>query len=516
MTEHQYQQFRKNGIIEKVCVRIASTFASNASSSCYVSLQDIQDVFPDAQRFKLDDLPIPFLIDSNGNRIEPLRIAFYPYKILDVVTEVSRPSNSNSNAVIRLPTLRSSANLAAQEPLLPLSNSIQSFNSLLTTRDNAQIEETNSNLEKVAELLLGAKEKDDKMNNLMAEIREKDDKMSHLLSEIKEKDDKVNNLILEAKEKDIEMLKLRDKMLQLQEKVHNLQDRVLEPQLEAKERGERMQRQDRDRLSLIQNHAHAILAQRFELYDCPIPQLFIILPADCTRWDPINVLKNKVRLHFLCEGTTESPIHIGYEGYEIRNSTRFFQKYGEHIFILLQWLKLRQSSSAGIDCSIEYMETLSRTHLALSNISKIDGYEGLKGSELQELNSFLRINDDSNPAIMHRTTTETVDLKWVCKNHIFRNGQWMLRDAVNKNGGELDSKIGRVIIALKSRDRAKEFFNGLRPVYELDITFGWDWTVTDLEHQMYQSFDLDLDDLKNTSPQSQLQYSSDMRYSFAS
>ncbi|KAF9895883.1 hypothetical protein BX616_008626, partial [Lobosporangium transversale] len=135
----QYQQFRKAGIIEEVGVRTASISASNGNSSYYVCLQDIQDVFPDAQRFKLDEHPILFLQDSNGNRIKPPCIAFYPDTILDVITDGPQVCNSNSS-----------------------SNS--SSSSLKTTTD--LILETKENAKKMLDLLLEAKKKDEEMLKL--------------------------------------------------------------------------------------------------------------------------------------------------------------------------------------------------------------------------------------------------------------------------------------------------------------------------------------------------------------
>ncbi|KAF9913073.1 hypothetical protein BX616_010179 [Lobosporangium transversale] len=378
MTQHQYQQFRKDGIIEHVCVRIVSTSASNGGPSCYVTLQDIRDVFPNAQRFKLDGLPIPFLVDSSGSRIEPLRIAFYPYKVLDVIAEEPQLSNANSGSTagICLPTSGRSANL--------------------------------------------------------------------------------------------------------------------------------------DRLTTLQKHTHAILIQNLELHDCTIPRLFIMLPVDHTNWDPLNILKNKLRLHFLCEcggytaNTSESSqnqIHIAkHDGYEVRNSIEFFRKYGKRMLILLQWLKVAIPSSAslapvphlvdaGIDYSIDYIEALSKENLTLNNINKIDDYEPLEGADPQQLLSFLRTNDeDERLGNLYKIMTETGRVKWICVDHYRlaykEEEQKAFEGVVGENRGNYDLHLGKVMIILRSKVRAEEFFTALanvRHVYELDITFDWDWTVNELE-----------------------------------
>ncbi|ORZ20894.1 hypothetical protein BCR41DRAFT_385418 [Lobosporangium transversale] len=297
-------------------------------------------------------------------------------------------------------------------------------------------------------------------------------------------------------------------MLELQLEVNKLQ-------LEAKEKDERMlemQRQALDRLANLQKKAEAILVQNFELHEYPIPRLFIILPADRAKWDPMNVLRNKVRLHFLCEHrdhtakterNCQDQIHLArHEGYEIRNSTEFFQKYGKHMIILLQWFKLGMGTpsgasltpvpnllNVGINYSIKYMEQLSKDNPALNNINAIDDFEALEGADLRQLSKFLQTKDeDWQLGNLYRITTETGHVRWVCVDH-YRSTykereQEAFENVVEMNRGKYDSHLGKVIIKLRSRTTAGEFYNALanaKHVYEMDIALYWDWTQTDLE-----------------------------------
>ncbi|ORZ21956.1 hypothetical protein BCR41DRAFT_369424 [Lobosporangium transversale] len=304
------------------------------------------------------------------------------------------------------------------------------------------------------------------------------------------------NLTLEAKEKDIEMLKLQYNMARMQ--------------LEAKEKDDKVQHQSLDKLALLQQHVDGILTQNIELHGYSTPRLFIIIPVDHTKWDQMNVLKNKFRLHFLCEcgdhtemisKNSQSPFHIiKHGGYEIPSGTEFFCKYGKHMFILLQWLKLGMSSSASlapspdlidadIDCSIDYMEALSKEDSTLSNITTIDDSDGLEGSDFQNVGTYLRTNDeDKQFGDLYRIMTETGRAKWVCLAHcrsIYEEKeQKAFVNAVEMNSGKYNAHLGKVVITLASRDRARGFFDALttaRCIYDLDITFGWDWTEIDLE-----------------------------------
>ncbi|ORZ27520.1 hypothetical protein BCR41DRAFT_367841 [Lobosporangium transversale] len=375
------------------------------------------------------------------------------------------------------------------------------------TLTDAQKETIVFNFEKAEKLLLEAsekdakialletKEKDNKLVNLL-EVREYNDKIVSLLLEIKEKDDKIVSLLSEAKEKDVEMLKLQDKMLGLLSG--------------TREKDDRMQSQALNRLASLQKRAHAILSQNFELHECPFPRLFIILPVDRPRWDSADVLKNKFRLHFLCESgghttmpgkSSQSQIHITkHDGYEVRDCTGIVRKYGKYMLILLHWLKLGMPSSAssapdsslidiGTDCLMGYMDALSKKHPDLNNINTIDDYEGLERAELRELRTFLRTNnDDRQIDDLYRVATGTGHFKWVCLDHyrptLKEQEQKAFESAVMANGGKYDAYIGKVIVTLESRTKAEKFFTILtnaRRVYELDITFDWDWTEVELE-----------------------------------
>ncbi|KAF9916954.1 hypothetical protein BX616_002325, partial [Lobosporangium transversale] len=374
----------------------------------------------------------------------PPRITFYPDKILDVITEVPQPCNSNnnsnssssSNAAVHLPTLRESKNPEFQNLLLSLSNFVQPANSSLTLHNN---ENFSSHFEELRGLLLEAREKDDKMLTLQDNILGIQAKMFELQLE-------VNRLQLEAKEKD-------DEMLEMQKKTLNLQQQAL------------------DRLAILQKKAEAILVQNFELHEYPIPRLFIILPVDRTKWDPMNILRNKIHLHFLCEHgdytakadkSFQDQLHLArHEGYEIRSSTEFFQKYGKYMIILLQWLKLGMGTpsgasltpvpnllAAGIAYSIKYMEQLSKENPALKNINTIDDFEVLEGADLRQLSKLLQTKDeDKQFGNLYRITTETGHIRWVCVDHYrstYRESeQKALENVVEVNGGKYDSHLGK-------------------------------------------------------------------------
>ncbi|KAF9409417.1 hypothetical protein BGZ76_005690, partial [Entomortierella beljakovae] len=453
MIEHQYQQFQLGDTVDQVGVR--NVPASNGSPSFYISIDDIRDVFKNAQRFKLNGKPILFQAEPNGTRIQPLRIDFYPDEIIEVITDTSESSNKYITTIPR--TCRILETQSSQELLLSSSNLIQSFNS--TTISESAKETIRSDLiQQHGALKICIKEE-------KTEDNETHQKMMQMQSRIME-------LLMENKLKS-------DQMLQLQ--------------LDAKVKGDKMidlQNQTLDRLAVLQKHAEAILIQNFELHEYPIPRLFIILPVDQSNWNPLRILENKFRLHFLCECGEhtmdtnmdgQNQIHIAkHEGYEIRDATEFYRKYGKYILILLQVLKVGveiadksipaihapKALNPGIDLSISYMKALSIENPILENINTIDDYEALEGADLRQLDKFLQINDRNRKlGNLYRITIDTGHVKWVCIDHYHstykEKDQKAFENIVEMNRGTYDLQLGKLDIAIGSKIRAKEFFDAL-------------------------------------------------------
>ncbi|KAF8957929.1 hypothetical protein BGZ46_002072, partial [Entomortierella lignicola] len=484
MTRQQHQRFRHGDTIEKVCVRVTKDLANNETSSCYVRLDDIRDVFPHAIRFKLDDGPVPFMVGPEEKRIEPLRIAFYPDDILDVITD--SPQSINTSAVVLSPTIRELYMQPSQHLLSSSPELLQSINSSLIA-GQVPVSKSDFALMAIEKHMAVSNENSQEMRDMQIQIKT-------LLQEAKENNERMMALQLEAKEKDDKMALMQNQMLELQNQAIDLQNKAL------------------DRLAILQKHAHAILVQNFELHEYPIPRLFIILPVDKNKWDPTRVLENKFRLHFLCEcgdhtieasKSKENQIHIAkHDGYEIKDGIKFFKKYGKYMLILMRVLKLGMKSvdisvphvpvkklvEAGIDSSIEYIEALSADNPVLDNINTIDDYEALEGADLRQLDTFLRINDQERRlGNLYRTKTETGHVRWVCFEHYrltYREKeQKIFAEIVEVNGGDYDFQLGKVVISLGSRIIAQEFFNALakaRHVYDLDVTFNWKCSTSDL------------------------------------
>ncbi|KAI8598112.1 hypothetical protein EDD21DRAFT_356660 [Dissophora ornata] len=300
-----------------------------------------------------------------------------------------------------------------------------------------------------------------------------------------------------------------------------------------------------DRLILIQSKTEAILTQNYELLEYTIPRLFIVLPEKSTSWDPKTMFRTKFRLHFICEcgehtkaSGSKIPHHLhlaNHEGYVVNKPTEFFKKYGPFLTLMLEMIKvgtivaghvvpalaslkvvdiLDSTQSTidsvtskvieGVDYSLKYLEE-SRTLIQKSDGVDVDGnarmsqqdldtylagVEGLEGVDLRQLGSYLSANSSDNLlGNLFRMTTKDGHVKWVCRHHYRAAYQeahtQKLHDAVKLAGGVFDEQLGSIKVTLRSSFAAAEFYEAIikakAGVYDLDITFDWDCTRSDLE-----------------------------------
>ncbi|KAF9952495.1 hypothetical protein BGZ70_000587 [Mortierella alpina] len=296
-----------------------------------------------------------------------------------------------------------------------------------------------------------------------------------------------------------------------------------------------LQKQMNDRLILIESKTAAILTQHCELLEYTIPRLFIVLPDTPTKWDPLNMIRTKFRLRFICEcgehtkaTGSKIPHHLhlaNHEGYLVNKPTEFFEKYGPFLILMLEMIKLGTSIAGhvvptmaslkvvdvldsaqsaidsvttkvieGVDYSLKYLEE-NRDLIQKSDDVEVDGagsrqqdlasylvgVEGLEGVDLRQLGSYLTANSSDNLlGNLYRMTTESGHVKWVCRDH-YRAGYQealtqKLRDVVKLNIGTFDEQMARIEITLKSSFAAAEFYAAIhkaKGVLDLDVSLQW-------------------------------------------
>ncbi|KAF9303249.1 hypothetical protein BGZ91_009157, partial [Linnemannia elongata] len=74
-----FQRFRLHDLVLNLAIR------QDDDGPPYSQLTDVQEAFPGAMLFKLDDIVLNFLEDESKKKYEPKRIAHYPDDIIDII-----------------------------------------------------------------------------------------------------------------------------------------------------------------------------------------------------------------------------------------------------------------------------------------------------------------------------------------------------------------------------------------------------------------------------------------------
>ncbi|KAF9954817.1 hypothetical protein BGZ65_003805 [Modicella reniformis] len=320
-----------------------------------------------------------------------------------------------------------------------------------------------------------------------------------------------------------------NQMQQLVQMQHIQQQTIIKNQEEML----RMQKNALDRLAIIQNSVQALLTQTYELHEYPIPRLFIVLPKNPGFLEKLNPTSVPYRLYFLCEcGThtmaehskTPPDIHLAkHEGYDLNKPTEFFERYGSYILALLYMVKFGVAAAGiavpplaslkifeGLDTAQEHVKDLKssinslvdNTIKALEDFKNIgetnsglgteytdfDKLEALEGADLRQLESFLKVKDERRVlGNLYRIVTPEGHVKWVCLDHYRTNYREsvikQLREVVETNGGTFIEETGSIEIKVGSSILARQFYDVMvraRGIQELEITLEWDATMNDL------------------------------------
>ncbi|KAF9355253.1 hypothetical protein BGX34_010565 [Mortierella sp. NVP85] len=295
-----------------------------------------------------------------------------------------------------------------------------------------------------------------------------------------------------------------------------------------------LHRQTHNKLGVIMNQVKALLTQTYELHEYPIPRLFIVLPQSTRLRDKLaNPFSEQFRLYFLCEcGThtmldgniTPPEVHLAkHEGYELEKPKEFFENYGSYIMAMMCMIRygiiaggivvpslanfkilegldtaqkhmeyLKKNIAPLVDDTISFLQDIKRNDAVGDELSsdhtEFDKLEALEGTDLRQLESYLKIKDKGRMlGNLYRIVTPEGHVKWVCLHHYrtsYRESAMdQLRDTVHAHQGIFIDETGRVEIGIATSALARAFYEVLvkaRGVQELQIKLGWDVTMDDL------------------------------------
>ncbi|KAF9297967.1 hypothetical protein BGZ88_008433 [Linnemannia elongata] len=542
------QSFRKGSDGEVFDIKVSFDPDTNQN---VVYWSDIQCIFPNACYIKRGN---NFIRDIQRESCEPRRIPHYPGVILEVVEgevpgAASVPPNTSSSIVpdsfspplapaqtpdpiestdppltISSLTIHDAATTSSALATASPSSSVSVNKNVIVSPPPAShhlLQRTQSMLQESSAQLISYERQMQTGQVVQADVFEQG------MQKIQEILGNILTLRSEVANSD-EGQELKQTILDLQSAAEAQSQRMVEmlkQSVESQERLHLAQQETLKHIALIQNKATAIMTQRYDLHECLIPRLFIVLPKEDTKTNTLdggtkNLFARTFRVYFLCDcgdhtkpvdGKVTNPnlkheIHIArHEGYDIERPTEFFEKYGSYILTLLQMLKygvaiagavvpplgqlqivdslenvaddtdrVLKDIGTSIDSSIAYIEGLTEAQSQppssgpnLSANSSIPvGQEALESADLHQVDSFLKKKDYGRVlGNLYRTVSAEGHAKWVCLDHYRENYKAEvakdLRNAVEEVDGEYCEATGSVTVSLKYPIVERKFYKAL-------------------------------------------------------
>ncbi|KAF9352987.1 hypothetical protein BGX26_009235 [Mortierella sp. AD094] len=300
------------------------------------------------------------------------------------------------------------------------------------------------------------------------------------------------------------------------------------------EQMELIQQQPLKSLSTVHHRIQNIIFSNHELYENPLPRLFFILPkASQACNNPDGPASKQFRLYFLCDcgqhtatyiSKIRHEVHVAkHEGYDLERPKEFIERYGLYTMAMMQMMKygfegegvvVPQLTESDLTESIEGAQrhinfaTNNITLLIDETISFIQDLRGDIGGypeddenkteldksreredlDLQQIDSYLSIeNKEQTLGNLSRIITRDRHVRWVCNDHnreIYRESVVQeLREFVDANQGTFIEEKGRIIMKIKSRAMATEFYSIMSKncgIQELETAFEFNASLKDL------------------------------------
>ncbi|KAI8349157.1 hypothetical protein B0O80DRAFT_501571 [Mortierella sp. GBAus27b] len=493
----------------------------------FVLWKDIQVGFKNADSIRDGETLVPFLKDANWEEITPLRIAYHPGTVLDVILDGHNRGHSQSHShdhnqlypdasstnctpreIYHSTSCMSSVTTETATPPVTVTfeDSNTDNNSLVMYSPNVDGSHSSSVVVSNPQPSPSLREVMSAQVDLKAVVQQSFDRQSNQIQALQDQLTSTSN----------ELTKTTAELVKKQEEMNEMQKMAL------------------DRLANIQSRVQAVVTQTYELHEYPIPRLFIVLPKNTGVFDKIkSPFATQFRLYFLCEcGThtmnenskTAHEIHLAkHEGYDLEKPNEFFERYGSYVLTLMNMIKYGVTAAScvvsplsslkiveGIDTIQEHMKFVKENIAPLvdSTIDFLDGFkrktdseeklaeghtefdqlEALEGADLRQLESYLKVKDKGRVlANLYRIVTTEGHVKWVCFDHYkatYRQSAVQhLREIVEVNRGTFVEETGRIEIKIATSTLAKQFYDAMikaRGIQELEITLEWDATMSDI------------------------------------
>ncbi|KAF8940847.1 hypothetical protein BGZ58_004536 [Dissophora ornata] len=497
MTSELWQEVKHGETLVEIRVLPGTTATNNQP---FILLSDVQDIFPEAVRFQNERRAVGFMVDTEGNRLMPLRVAFHPGIAMEVIfASTVGPSSS----LLSIQSFSSQVQIPESEP-----------GSITATIDyHLGIAD-----DKLAPPEYPAHDNtpapDYSISGNPPVIQET--ALTALAITSSSADSAPNpSLIPGEASSSVSLFRRRNHCPQsvtpeLRERAFDTED-ITSHQLED-----------------LQTRVHEILSKTYEIHESSTPRLFIVLPKDATDWDADDVYENKIRVFFLCEcGPSTQPtstsqskavkmehrIHLAqHKGYDLKSPHQFLKKYGAQVLGLLQMYRYGIAvagyeppslENLGTDPAIAQSPAMAEgievaVYRAIEIIQKILEHNmstqpgsgsadtSLRTQDYEEIAKYLKDEDYSaltsstTAGELYRILTAESHARWVCKSHYApvarKPASLELRNFIHGAQGIFNDKKGALELHFNYKFMASIFYGYLTQancVVELSINLRW-------------------------------------------
>ncbi|KAF9898074.1 hypothetical protein BX616_004531, partial [Lobosporangium transversale] len=486
----------------------------------FVLWKDIQHVFSNVQHIQHGNKTVLFQTDKNGQFLEPQRIQYHCGVVLDAIVGPSAPLHG---------TTISDITPAASPKPTSLDLTSLEIEALAIQDINLDPHPSFYNHEIPDSFPQPSEKKDTTINSSICEgVNNGKEIVEQLL-------DDHHGVISHNKTEQYTMAEIQKRMGKTQQQQRKTTETTDLTPKEALQVQHHRHFQAPKCPDIIYSRIHSIISQTHEPHRDPTPRLFIVLPkSNYQSYQNNNALKPfsyQFKVYFICEcgahtmtntnyGATLNETHlVNHPGYDLDRPEEFFERYGPYVLVMLQMVKYGYRSAETIvpplahcgmvkemDCGPKYLKATASAFGSLidwmieyiqkqieagskSLETQSDTYKEFKSEDLQELECHLIMRDDSRtPGNLYRMITDEGHSKWVCRDH-YANGYraWMITSLARfvevYNGSYLE-EVGKIEIALTSRDMARQFYDAMvkaSSVVELNVSWDWDATAGDLQ-----------------------------------
>ncbi|KAF9955768.1 hypothetical protein BGZ65_003189, partial [Modicella reniformis] len=331
--------------------------------------RDIQAVFKNADSIRNGESLVSFMIDENLEQAIPLRIAYHPGVVLDVLMETTTEQTISIGEAVRLSQIHSAGKEESKGHVDRLNQTVST--SAIADNTTDQSPKTIPEASQSSSMLTHNTLHNDSLNTIMSGqaimnqnfelLKDEITKNKELQHQLQELQQQTSQQLLKKQEEILqvhqhnsqELLKKQNELQQLQEKQQHTSQQLLRKQdelLTKQEEMKQMQQRALERLINLHTSVQAVLTQTYELHEYPIPRLFVVLPKTVGFRDKFkSFLSDQFRLYFLCECGTHTmtedskiqhEIHLAkHEGYDLEQPTKFFERYGSYVLTLMNMIK---------------------------------------------------------------------------------------------------------------------------------------------------------------------------------